>query len=157
MGTKLPAKVSFETGPADGPAEDCALKALDTREGNDRGNMFWRNRSVDCWIWGAWCIYLIRKMGACSRCVRVRAGVSSLSRVRLLTLPWLLPLNRTCFEHGSSFISLDQLILVSWAYFFFAVSKLTLNLSSNNVCASNLATVDYLITHILIMHNSHNA
>jgi len=35
METKLPAKVSFETGPADSPAEDCALKVLDTREGND--------------------------------------------------------------------------------------------------------------------------
>jgi len=53
MGTKLPAKVSFETGPADGPAEDCALKVLDTREGNDREACAQVDRSVECMIWGS--------------------------------------------------------------------------------------------------------
>ena len=53
MGTKLPAKVSFETGPADGPAEDCALKVLDTREGNDREACAWVDRSIECSIWGS--------------------------------------------------------------------------------------------------------
>jgi len=53
METKLSAKVSFETGPADGPAEDCALKVLDTREGNDREACAQVDRSVECMIWGS--------------------------------------------------------------------------------------------------------
>ena len=51
-------------------------------------------------------------MGACSRCVRVRAGVSSLSRVRLLTppqhykygLPRPFEFLRTTFYHPHSLL-----------------------------------------------------
>jgi len=53
MGTKLPAKVSLEIGPADSAADDCALQVLDTREGRNREACARVDRSVECMIWGS--------------------------------------------------------------------------------------------------------